>query len=90
VIVTKTPLRIPLAGGLTDIRPFAERFGGVTVSAAIDRFVYVVLKPNPGGIFELRYQDTQEKAPDGRRYVSKPRASRSCIAACADASEKYP
>ena len=66
MIVTKTPLRIPLAGGLTDIRPFAERFGGVTVSAAIDRFVYVVLKPNPGGIFELRYQDTQEKAPDGR------------------------
>jgi len=66
VIVAKTPLRIPLAGGLTDIRPYAERFGGVTVSAAIDRFVYVVLKPNPGGAFELRYQDTQEKAAEGR------------------------
>lgn len=66
MIVCKTPLRIPLAGGLTDIRPYAERFGGVTVSATIDRFIYVVLKPNPGGAFELRYQDTQEKAPNGR------------------------
>jgi D-glycero-alpha-D-manno-heptose-7-phosphate kinase len=66
VIVCKTPLRIPLAGGLTDIRPYAERYGGVTVSSAIDRFVYVVLKPNPGGAFELRYQDTQEKAATGR------------------------
>ncbi len=67
VIVSKTPLRIPLAGGLTDIRPYAEAFGGVTVSATVDRYIYVVVKPNPGGIFELRYQDTQEKAADGRR-----------------------
>ena len=66
IVVSKTPLRIPLAGGLTDIRPYAEMFGGVTVSAAVDRYLYVVLKPNPGGAFELRYQDTQEKAPDGR------------------------
>jgi len=66
VIVAKTPLRIPLAGGLTDIRGYAERFGGVTVSATVDRYLYVVLKPNPGGAFELRYLDTQEKAMEGR------------------------
>jgi len=67
VIVAKTPLRIPLAGGLTDIRPYAEAFGGVTVSATVDRFVYVVLKPNIDRTFELRYQDTQEKAASGGR-----------------------
>jgi D-glycero-alpha-D-manno-heptose-7-phosphate kinase len=66
MIVSKTPLRIPLAGGLTDIRPYAEAFGGVTVSAAVDSYLYVVLKPNPGGSFELRYQDTQEKVANGR------------------------
>ncbi|MEJ2288783.1 MAG: hypothetical protein P8Y02_09100 [Deinococcales bacterium] len=65
MIVAKTPLRIPLAGGLTDIRPYAEAFGGVTISATIDRFIYVVLKPNLDGTFELRYQDTQEKAARG-------------------------
>ncbi len=67
MIVAKTPLRIPLAGGLTDIRPYAEAFGGVTVSATVDRFVYVVLKPNIDRTFELRYQDTQEKAASGGR-----------------------
>lgn len=61
MIVSKTPLRIPLAGGLTDIKPYAERFGGVTVSATIDKYLYVFLKENLGGYYRLRYQDVQEK-----------------------------
>lgn len=64
MIVTKTPLRIPLAGGLTDVKPYAEAYGGVTVSATVDQYVYVVLKANGGGFFDLRYQDVHEKAPD--------------------------
>jgi D-glycero-alpha-D-manno-heptose-7-phosphate kinase len=62
VIVSKTPLRIPLAGGLTDLRPYAERFGGATVSSTIDRYVYVVLKDNPEGRFDLIYRDAHERA----------------------------
>lgn len=61
MIVSKTPLRIPLAGGLTDIKPYAERFGGVTVSATIDKCLYVLVKENLGGYYRLRYQDVQEK-----------------------------
>ncbi|MBS3966060.1 MAG: hypothetical protein KGZ60_02225 [Truepera sp.] len=61
MIVSKTPLRIPLAGGLTDIKPYAERFGGVTVSATIDKYLYVLVKENLGGYYRLRYQDVQEK-----------------------------
>lgn len=64
MIVSKTPLRIPLAGGLTDLKGYAERFGGVTVSATIDRYVYVILKENLGGYFRLRYQDAQEKVSE--------------------------
>ncbi|MBS3933543.1 MAG: hypothetical protein KGZ35_04240 [Truepera sp.] len=64
MIVSKTPLRIPLAGGLTDIKPYAERFGGVTVSATIDKYLYVFLKENLGGYYRLRYQDVQEKVHD--------------------------
>ena len=63
MIVTKTPLRIPLAGGLTDVKAYAEAHGGVTVSATVDQYVYVVLKANVGGFFDLRYQDVHEKAP---------------------------
>ena len=61
MIVSKTPLRIPLAGGLTDLKGYAERYGGVTVSATIDKYVYVMLKENLGGYFRLRYQDVREK-----------------------------
>jgi len=64
MIVSKTPLRIPLAGGLTDLKGYAERFGGVTVSATIDKYVYVLLKENLGGYLRLKYADVQEKVRD--------------------------
>lgn len=62
MIVSKTPLRIPLAGGLTDLRPYAARFGGATVSSAIDRYVYVVVTGNHSGFFDLKYRDVHERA----------------------------
>lgn len=64
MIVAKTPLRIPLAGGLTDLPGYARAFGGVTVSTTIDKYVYVMLKENLGGYHRLRYQDVTEKVFD--------------------------
>lgn len=64
MIIAKTPLKIPLAGGLTDLKAYAERFGGVTVSTTIDKFIYVALKENLGGYFRLKYTDVQEKVHD--------------------------
>ncbi|UCH25667.1 MAG: hypothetical protein JSV66_17340 [Trueperaceae bacterium] len=61
MIVAKTPLRIPLAGGLTDLKPYAMQFGGVTVSSTIDKYVYVALKEDLDGMFDLKYQDVHEK-----------------------------
>ena len=61
MIVSKTPLRIPLAGGLTDLKDYAAQFGGVTLSATIDKYIYVALKENLGGYFRLKYTDVQEK-----------------------------
>lgn len=72
MIVSKTPLRIPLAGGLTDIKPYAERFGGVTVSATIDKYLYVFLKENLGGYYRLRYQDVQEKVHNVEHIKHEP------------------
>jgi D-glycero-alpha-D-manno-heptose-7-phosphate kinase len=61
MIIAKTPLKIPFAGGLTDLKAFAQRYGGATVSSSIDKYVYVALKDNLGGYFRLKYQDVQEK-----------------------------
>lgn len=64
MIIAKTPLRIPLAGGLTDIKPYVEQFGGLTISATIDKYSYVALKPNVDGYMSIKYMDAHEKVKD--------------------------
>lgn len=43
MLVTKTPLRISLFGGGTDIPEFYEKHGGLVISAAIDSNIYIAL-----------------------------------------------
>lgn len=64
MVLTRTPLRIPLAGGLSDLRGYADRFGGVTLSATIDKYIYIAVKKNLARVFELHYLNTYEKAED--------------------------
>lgn len=61
MIISKTPLRVPFAGGLTDLKPYVDRFGGITVSSTIDKYIYVCLKPNTNGFYDLKYLDVHEK-----------------------------
>jgi D-glycero-alpha-D-manno-heptose-7-phosphate kinase len=44
VIITQTPLRIGLVGGGTDLPGYYREHGGRVLSAAIDKFVYVIVK----------------------------------------------
>jgi D-glycero-alpha-D-manno-heptose-7-phosphate kinase len=64
MIISKTPLRIPFAGGLTDLRPYAQVHGGITVSTTIDKYIYVGVKTNVDGYFNLKYLDAHEKVRD--------------------------
>lgn len=41
MIITRTPLRITLGGGGTDLPSYYERHGGYVISAAIDKYVYI-------------------------------------------------
>ncbi len=43
MIITRTPLRISLGGGGTDLPSYYSRFGGFVISAAIDCYVYITL-----------------------------------------------
>ena len=43
MIIARSPLRICLGGGGTDVREYYERFGGYVVSAAINQYIYVVI-----------------------------------------------
>ena len=46
MIISKTPLRITLAGGGTDLPDFYSRYGGCVTSMAIDKYIYISFKKN--------------------------------------------
>jgi len=55
MIITRSPLRITLGGGGTDLPSYYREHGGFLIAAAIDRYVFVnVLRPFAPGIF-LKY-----------------------------------
>ncbi len=41
MIITRTPLRISIGGGGTDLPSYYQRFGGFVISAAIDKYIYI-------------------------------------------------
>jgi D-glycero-alpha-D-manno-heptose-7-phosphate kinase len=55
MIITRSPLRITLGGGGTDLPSYYDKNEGFVLSAAIDKYVYVsIIKPFVKGIF-LKY-----------------------------------
>jgi D-glycero-alpha-D-manno-heptose-7-phosphate kinase len=55
MIITRSPLRITLGGGGTDLPSYYTAAGGFLIAAAIDKYVYVtVTRPFTEGIF-LKY-----------------------------------
>ena len=43
MIVTRTPLRIPLGGGGTDLPSYSSKYGGFVISAAIDKYTFITV-----------------------------------------------
>jgi len=43
MIIARSPLRISLGGGGTDLASYYEPFGGFLIAAAIDKYVYITL-----------------------------------------------
>ena len=61
MIISRTPLRVTLAGGGTDLPEFYSRFGGSVVSMAIDKYIYIHFKRNILDNFvRLRYLQNEE------------------------------
>ena len=59
MIITRTPLRISLGGGGTDLPSYYRDFGGFVISAAINKYVYVTANRSfyPGYI--LKYSELE-------------------------------
>jgi D-glycero-alpha-D-manno-heptose-7-phosphate kinase len=60
VILTRTPLRISFAGGGTDLRTFYSAYGGgATVSAAIDKYIHVLVNDKFDRSVRVAYSRTE-------------------------------
>ncbi len=64
MIVTRTPVRIPLGGGGTDLPSYYTQYGGFLISAAIDKYIYIILNKRFEKSIRVSYSSTEtvEKA----------------------------
>ena len=55
MLISRSPLRVTLGGGGTDLPSYYKKNGGFVISAAINKYVYVtVTRPFKEGIY-LKY-----------------------------------
>ena len=59
MIIARSPLRISLGGGGTDLPSYYREHGGFLIAAAIDKYVYVnVMRPFTEGVY-LKYSQLE-------------------------------
>lgn len=59
MLITRTPLRITLGGGGTDLPSYYEEHGGMVVSAAIDRHIYISVNRTFTDDYFLKYSQLE-------------------------------
>jgi D-glycero-alpha-D-manno-heptose-7-phosphate kinase len=62
MIITRSPLRISLGGGGTDLPSYYRDHGGFLIAAAIDKYVYIHVHCRFGEGFLLKYSQLEEAA----------------------------
>lgn len=59
MIITKTPLRISLGGGGTDLPSYYQEDGGYVLSAAIDKYIYISVNSTFTKDYLLKYSELE-------------------------------
>jgi len=59
MIIIRSPLRISLGGGGTDLPSYYEKFGGYFISAAINKYIYITLNDNFSKDLIVKYSKTE-------------------------------
>lgn len=60
MIITRSPLRVSLGGGGTDLRSYSQRHGGFLIAAAIDKYVYINIHTRFVDGLLLKYSQLEE------------------------------
>src|SRR3972149_10887351 len=59
MIIVRSPLRISLGEGSTDIKSYYKDHEGFCISAAIDKFVYTALNITPHDYMIIKYSEIE-------------------------------
>ena len=59
MIITRTPLRISIGGGGTDLPSYYREFGGFVISAAINKYVYITINRSFFDGYFLKYSEIE-------------------------------
>jgi D-glycero-alpha-D-manno-heptose-7-phosphate kinase len=65
MLISRTPLRISLGGGGTDLPSYYRRFGGSVLSAAIDKHVYIAINRTFTDDYFLKYSQLERVSAAG-------------------------
>ncbi len=61
MFLSRSPLRISLAGGGTDLPSYYKLKGGLVISAAINKYIYVTVNKTWKKNFLLKYSEIEKK-----------------------------
>ena len=59
MIITRTPVRISLGGGGTDLPSYYSKYGGFLIGAAIDKYIYITLTKMFEEGLQIKYSKTE-------------------------------
>jgi D-glycero-alpha-D-manno-heptose-7-phosphate kinase len=59
MIITRSPMRISIGGGGTDLPSYYSRFGGFFISAAIDKYVYIMVHQSWNDEYIIKYSQLE-------------------------------
>jgi len=59
MIISRTPLRISLGGGGTDLPFYCIRFGASLITAAINKYIYITVSHRVDNQYKLNYSKTE-------------------------------
>lgn len=59
MIISRTPLRISIGGGGTDLPSYYEKHGGFVISAAISKYIYILLNRIPQPSYVIKYSNIE-------------------------------
>ena len=76
MIITRTPFRFTIGGGGTDLPSYYSKRGGLVTSMAINKYLYITLKPDDiENRLKMRYSEIENVSKNESKHRQKRRSN---------------